>query len=178
MSEFATIARPYARAAFELAGESRTLAEWSQVLGVLAATLTDDRIGAFINNPEISRQQLADIILAGFTANVSEDQRRFIRLLIDTRRLTAATEIAELFEAYRADAEQSVQAEIVSARPLDEQQITNFQQALAQRTGKTVRISTRVDESLIGGALVRAGDRVIDGSLKNRLTSLSTALAH
>ena len=178
MSEFTTTARPYARAVFELARETNTVPQWSRLLAALAKVLSDESLAALINDPKISRWQIADSIADGFAAGLSDDQRRFIHLLVGARRLPAAGEIAELFEAYRADAEQSIQAQVVSARPLDEDQLRSFQQALEKRTRKTVHLSARVDETLVGGALVRAGDRVIDGSLKNGLKNLATALTY
>ena len=178
MSELATVARPYARAAFELARETQSIAEWGQVLDALATAIADEGDQSFITNPNISQQQIVQELLDGFAGKLDKLQEQFIRLLVSTHRLLVMADIARLFHSYQAVEEQSVQAEISSARPLDHEQIQTIREALTRRIGKTVHISTQVDESLLGGAVIRAGDQVIDGSLKNRLRSLSTALAH
>ncbi len=176
MSETITLARPYARAVFGLAQEQGRLAEWSDTLALLAAIVDDPLMRATIDSPRLSRAEVADVIIDVAGEALDEQGRNLLRLLAEKGRLPLLPDIAALYRRLQAEAEGTVQAEVVSALPLDEAQLEALAARLRARLGKEVRLVQKVDESLLGGAIVRAGDLVIDGSLKTRLEQLASAL--
>jgi len=176
VADRATIARPYARAAFAHAREAKTLAEWSKLLGAAAAGSADARVARLIGNPHVTGDELVDL-LGGLSKHAAADAgRNFLRALATNRRLALLPQIAVQFEKLRAETEGVVEVEVVAAREIAAPQEKRLQAALAKRLGREVRMHTRIDESLIGGAIVRAGDLVIDGTLKGRLERLDSAL--
>ncbi len=176
MADRATIARPYARAAFAHAHGAKALAEWSKLLGAAAEGARHPKVAPLIGNPHVTGEELVDL-LGGLSKHAAGDHgRNFLRALAENRRLQLLSHIAEQFEKLRADVEGVVDVEVVAARAIEAPQEKKLAAALAKRLGREVRMHTKIDESLIGGAIVRAGDLVIDGSLKGRLERLGTAL--
>lgn len=176
MADRATIARPYARAAFAHAQEANQLPAWSKLLGAAAAGAADSRVARLIGNPHVTSEELVDL-LGGLSKQAAGDAgRNFLRALAANRRLALLPLIAEQFEKLRADVEGVVDVEVIAAREIAAPQEKRLAAALAKRLGREVRMHTRIDESLLGGAIVRAGDLVIDGSLKGRLERLGSAL--
>ncbi|WDS34612.1 F0F1 ATP synthase subunit delta [Pseudoxanthomonas sp.] len=174
MSQSITLARPYARAAFGAAQDEQQLPAWSQALGFAAQVAGDPQVSALLLNPQLSREQ-ALVLLSPDGAG--ETFARFLGVLADARRLTLLPEIAALFEQLRAEAERIVLATVTSASELPDGELDVIKAALAKRFGREVQVTTAVDASLIGGAVIDAGDVVIDGSLKGKLARLQTALA-
>ena len=177
MAERATIARPYAKAAFAYARGAHALAEWSQGLKIAAEIVADPRVGALVNDPEILVADLAGLVTDVAGAKLDAGMQNFVRVLAENRRLLLLPEIAALYEALRAQVENTVDVEVISAVPLDFNQAEKLAQALSTRLKRRVRMKNSVDASLLGGAVIRAGDLVIDGSLKGRLERLGTELA-
>ena len=178
MAEALTIARPYAQAAFRFASEQQMLKEWSGMLGLLATVSADADMGAIIDSPRLTEQQLADLFIQVGGERLNEKCANFVRVLAGSRRLGLLPEIATLFEVLRRDAEGSVQAELVSAFPASEVQQAEVIASLRKRLGREVTLTCSTDSSLLGGAIIRAGDLVIDGSVQGKLQRLGTALAH
>ena len=178
MSELITAARPYARAAFEVARERDNVAQWSQTLSTLAEVVSDTVAEQLISDPRRSANQIADVIAGVLGDALNTERRNFVRLLATNRRLMLAHDIAALFERYCADAEQSSVVEIVSAQPLSEPQQGALCRAIERHTGRRVVADCRTDETLLGGAVVRIGDFVVDGSVRTKLQKLSQILAH
>ena len=176
MSETITLARPYARAVFRLAREQDRLADWSQTLALLGAIVADPLMQAIIDSPRLSRAEVAQLVIDVAGEGLDEYGRNLVRLLAEKGRLSILPDIAALYERLRAEAEGSIEAEVVTAQPLDETQLATLAERLQARLGKAVQLHQRVDESLLGGAIIRAGDLVIDGSLKTRLEKLASAL--
>jgi F-type H+-transporting ATPase subunit delta len=176
VAERATIARPYAKAAFEHAQEAHKLAEWSAGLTLGAQIVADPRVQAIVKNPEFSAAQVADFIIAVAAASLDAGMQNFVRTLAENRRLLLLPEIAAHYEALRADVENSVDVEVISAVKLDDGQTAKLAQALHTRLKRRVKMHNSVDAALLGGAVIRAGDLVIDGSLKGRLERLRTEL--
>jgi F-type H+-transporting ATPase subunit delta len=178
MAERATIARPYARAAFAYARNGNALAAWSTALDGAAAVVSDERVRKLIGNPKVSETQLLDFI-ADVTGGGKLDSnvRNFFEELLRNRRLGLLPEVATMFAAMRAEIENVADVQITSAVALDEAQRQRLSAALKKRLKKDVRLQCDVDASLIGGAVIRSGDFVIDGSLRARLERLSSALA-
>ena len=176
MAERATIARPYAKAAFEYARQAGAFAEWSQALHLCAQIAADPRVEALIKDPELAPGQIADFVIGVAGAHLDPGMQNFVRTLAENRRLLLLTEIAAHYEALRAEVENTVDVEVVSAVKLDAAQTEKLIQALTTRLKRRVKMQNSVDPALLGGAVIRAGDLVIDGSLKGRLERLRTEL--
>ncbi len=172
MQEKLTIARPYAAAAFAYAVEHGEVAAWSDTLLVLARAVTDPTLAGFIGHPKVSDDQLLNLVGELFGARLSAAARNFVATLIDAERLELAPEIAQLFERSRAQAEGQVKVEIISAYALSDAETAKLNAAMRGRLGKDCKIEATLDPSLIGGAVIRVGDSVIDLSLRGRLTAL------
>ncbi len=177
MAERATIARPYAKAAFEYARDTNAFAQWSQGLKTAAEIVEDPRVSALIHNPRLTASDLAGLIGDVAGAKLDAGMANFVRVLAENRRLPLLPEIAAHYEAERALVENTVDVEVVSAVPLSAAQADKLRQALNTRLKRRVRMQNSVDATLLGGAVIRAGDLVIDGSLKGRLERLGTELA-
>lgn len=176
MSRDTTIARPYAAAAFEHAREQGALDAWSDQLALLSAVVDHETIQAALDDPKLTRARRAELILAVGGERLDAGMTNLVRLLAENNRLIALPAIAEQFEHHRAEHEQTVEATVISARALTGAQEEAIIESLRKRLNKNVTLSQQVDESLIGGAVVKAGDWVMDGSMKTRLSKLSAAL--
>lgn len=170
-----TLARPYARAAFAIAREEGKLAEWSEALGFAAVLVADPEVAGLLRHPRLTS---GDAVALLSREGAVESVRSFLALLADNRRLPQLPDIAGLYEELRAEAEHLVKAKVTSATVLPAAELEAIKAALKQRFNSEVEIETAVDESLIGGALIDAGDVVIDGTLKGKLARLQTALAN
>jgi F-type H+-transporting ATPase subunit delta len=178
MAETLTVARPYAQAAFLFAGEHHALKEWSDMLALLAAIAADPAMHVLIENPRLTETQLADLIIDIGGDRLDEKCANFVRVLADNRRLALLPDIAALFEIERSRAEGRVQAELTTAFPATEAQQAKIIEGLRRRLGREIELTCRTDASLLGGAIIRAGDLVIDGSVRGKLERLGTALSH
>jgi len=176
MAENSTIARPYAQAAFDIAQEKGDLKGWSDMLQNIAAVSSDAVMSDMIGNPSIEREKITDIIVDVCGDSLNDMAKNFVKVLAENGRLNIATEIAQGYEAHRAEAEKTVEAEVTSAFPLSETQIKFVTDALKKRLGREVNLVTKVDESIVGGAIIRAGDLVIDGSVNGQLEKLANTL--
>lgn len=177
MADFSTIARPYARAAFEYAREHKALAGWSENLRVLAAAAEHDEVQPLLgNNPKVTPAMLVELFTG--LVKLDEAQRNFVRLLAARRRLRALPAIAAEFAALRAAAESRVDVELRAATEVEKGLADKIAAALKQRLGRDVALQTVVDESLLGGAVIRAGDLVIDDSVRGKLDRLAAELTH
>lgn len=174
MSQALTLARPYARAAFGIARDAGDYASWSNALAFAARVAADPQVTDLLGSPKLTH---ADAVSLLAIDGASEQVRSFLALLADNRRLALLPEIAGLFEQLRTEAERVVKARVTSATALGEGDLQGIKAALKKRFGREVEIETAVDESLIGGAVIDAGDVVIDGSLKGKLGRLQSALA-
>jgi F-type H+-transporting ATPase subunit delta len=180
MAESATVARPYARAAFLHAAQRGTLAPWSGFLAAAAAVAGDAGAAALFGNPRVTGAELVEFVagVAGSSgASVDADARNFLALLAESHRLALLPEIASQYEALRADVENTVDVEVTTAMALTDAQRERLAGALSQRFGRAVRLHESVDGELVGGAIVRAGDLVIDGSLTGRLQRLEQQMS-
>lgn len=176
MAEITTVARPYAKAAFQYALAQNQLAEWSAMLGFAAAVASDASVKPILGNPKLTAQAKADAVITVCGEKLSEQGRNFISLLASNKRLAALPEIAHLYELLRAEQEKTVDVELTTAFAATDEQVTSLATALKQKLGRGVAISNTIDTSLIGGAIIRAGDLVIDGSVRGKLTKLANTL--
>lgn len=176
MAEWITLARPYAKAAFDYAREHNALGDWSRQLQLAASLIGDAKIERLIRSPMYSAQQQAQTLIDLLGADLSDKAANFLRTLADNKRLPLLPEIAALFDQFKDNYEKSVDVEIASAFPLGGEVSDRLAQALRGKLQRNVNISTVVDKSLLGGVIVRSGDVVIDGSVRGRLDKLAKAM--
>jgi F-type H+-transporting ATPase subunit delta len=176
MTDKTTIARPYARAAFAEASEDRRLGPWSEALHVAAAVVRDPRVESLLGNPQVTPAELAQLFIDIAGSGLDEDGRNFVRTIAENRRLAYLPEISTLFDELKDKAEGVVDVTVTSAAPLDATQQHALSAALERRLQRSVRLQCDTDPALIGGAVLRAGDLVIDGSLRSRLQRIAYEL--
>ena len=176
MSELATLARPYAAAVFKRAKETDATVKWSQSLAFMSAVLKNEDISVVIDNPKFNKERLSALMLDICQEHVNEENANFLKLLVHNNRLTLLPTITKLFEAYKAEDEGYIEVEVLTAYALSKEAKHSFTETLEKTLGKKILMNVAVDKSLIGGVLVRAGDRVIDGSIKGRLQHMQKAL--
>ena len=176
MSDLVTAARPYAKAILELADSDKTRNRWSKQLQFMAAVAMNPDVRQLIGNPRLTRQQVADVFITACGDDIDDQGRNLIRLLAENGRLGVLPELSLLYDKLRADAQGTVQADVYSAYRLSKEQREKLEAALKKRLGRDVKVTGHVDKSLLGGALIRAGDLVIDGTLKGRIEKLNAAL--
>ena len=177
MAQPLTIARPYARAAFEFANAHTAVADWARKLAFAAEVSADPRVSALFGDPWLEPRTLASLFLAGDEAGDS-DFTHFIELLADNGRLRELPEITALFEQMKRDAEHVLKVRVRSAVALDDGEAARLVEALKRRFHSDIQLERSVDPSVLGGAVIDAGETVIDGSLKSRLAKLETALTN
>ena len=176
MADKSTIARPYARAAFEEARSDKALEPWSEALHVGATVVADPRVAALLGNPHVTPDELAELMIGIAGPKLGEHGANFIRTLAANRRLAVLPQIAARFDELK-DAEQGVaDVTVASAAPLDATQQKTLSGALEKRLKRSVRMHFASDPALIGGAVVQSGDLVIDGSLRTRLERIAYEL--
>lgn len=178
MAEKATIARPYAKAAFESARQHQAFERWSKVLATASSVVQDERVAGLLSSPRVTPEQLSGLIADIVGGDLDEQTRNFLATLASNRRLAFLPEIGSIYEGLRAEEENTADVQVVSAVALSEAQQQRLATALKKRLKRDVRLHCEVDASLIGGAIVRAGDFVIDGSLKARLDRLAAEMTH
>lgn len=174
MSSALTLARPYARAAVAVAREQQRLAAWSGYLGFAAAIAADASVRSLLSSPATSTD--AAISLLSPEGQVDAEFTQFLRVLASNGRLPLLPEIAVLFEQARAEAERVVQVTLTSAVALDSAEVDSIATALRRRFGSEIALTQAVDPALIGGAIIDAGDVVIDGSVRGKLERLRNTL--
>jgi len=177
MSEQMSLARPYAKAIFELARDAGDYARWSDQLELLAMMAQDSSMVEVISNPDVSEQQLAELIIDVAGDQLDEQGRNLVKLLARNNRVTVVADINQQFLVLRDDAEQVIEAQLITASDVNDAQKKTIEAALSSRLGKQIKLEATVDESLIGGAIVRAGDWVVDGSVKAQLQDLVGAIS-
>jgi len=177
MSETLTLARPYARAAFETAVKANALSAWSAKLGFAAQLISDARVGALVGNPRLGNAELTGLLLPP-NETVDSPFTGFLDLLVENRRARLLPDIAALFEELKRDAERVLKVTLRSATEVPAAQLESIKGALKKKFGREIELETRIDPSVIGGAVIDAGDVVIDGSVRGRLARLESALTH
>lgn len=176
MSSLTTLARPYAKAAFGLAQDSGGLGAWQAMLGLAADIAAHPEVDAVLRNPLVSPKQGVEVLAAAAGDRFDERFRGFLDVLGDNRRLTLLPEIAAAYERLKQEAEKRLRVRVISAMPLDDEQARRMREALTRRFECDVELDTEIDQHILAGAVIYAGDQVIDGSLHGRLGRLSQAL--
>jgi len=176
MAESITLARPYAKAAFEVALASKELNEWSLALKVLANVAANELVRRRLLSPALTAAQQAETLTGLCGDEILPKTGNLVMLLADNKRLTLLNEISELFDALKANQEKTIDVELSTAFELNKDVVKKITQALQTRLNREIKLQTRVDKNLIGGALIRAGDTVIDSSVRGKLTKLAEAM--
>ena len=176
MAEFATLARPYAQAVFELAIDASNLDEWSNNLNFLATVVKDPTMAAVIANPKVSKDTLTRLLHEIGDPHFSTPAKNLVNILVDNHRLPVMPQIAFQYEQLKAQHQGHIQVEIASVFPVEPQQQQEIESILKKRLGKAVDITTRIDKTLLGGWLIRTGDEVIDLSIQGHLQRLAFEL--
>lgn len=177
MAEYATLARPYGNAVFTFAKSAGALPRWSRLLGMFSAALAEPAVRVLVESPDLPATHKAERLAALFGDDVDAAGKRFLQALARNGRLPLLAEVRRHFEELKAQEEQVLEVEVYSALPLTDAQTEELEAALKSRFNKEVHLLSKVEAGLIGGAVIRAGDKVIDGSMRGRLDGLGEALA-
>lgn len=181
MSDFDTAARPYARAVFELASSEGKLQAWGELLQIASAVAADADMQAMFELPSMLSKDLSELFLSVMSGvkdapEPTPDFNNLVALLAENGRLAGLPAITAAFETLKQEAEGKIEVRITSARELTASQRDAMTKSLVKKLGKEVSVTTEIDESLIAGAIIRAGDLVIDGSARGRLEKLTSVL--
>lgn len=176
MAEFATIARPYAKALFSLAQEQNQIESWLDELKTLAEIILQPKVQLLIDQPECEYTEKAKEILSLVDFTPVDELKNFIFLLAQNKRLTVLPEIYTLFQDYALSLNDIKEATIYTAYPIDKMQFTQIIVDLEAHFNSRLRAHQVVAPELIGGLKVEVGDRVLDLSVQGKLNSLHTAL--
>jgi len=182
MADHNTIARPYAKALFEIARDARDLGAWADALAVAADVVRDANVHAYLGRPDLDAAARAEFVarmcagLAGAGRLGEPAGRNLLAILSENDRLGVLPEIAAQFARLKAEAEKSVRARLTTAVAVEAAQVGQIAQLLERKLGRKVELELDVDPTLLGGAIVRAEDKVIDGSVRSRLQRLAATL--
>ncbi len=176
MAELTTLARPYAKAAFEQARIATDLAGWSEALVLVAAVSQEENIQKVQTAPSLTAEQKSAMFLEVCGDKLNEKQQNFIKILSENKRLSLLPQVFELFELFKANQEKSVDVDVQTAFEISAELQDKLAQTLRKKLDREVTLQTSVDKNLLGGALIRAGDTVIDGSVRGRLAKLAEAM--
>lgn len=177
MAELTTLARPYAKAAFESAVAAKDLAAWAKSLGVLAVVSQQAIVGKLVSSPNLTAEQKSNTIVEVCGDELNQSQQNFVRVLADNDRLSLLPQISELYELFKANQEKSVDVNIETAFELTDAQLASLESSLKQTLAREVEFSTSVNKDLLGGVFIRAGDTVIDASIRGRLNKLAGVMS-
>ncbi len=178
MAEIATVARPYAEAAFRTALESGRLVPMDDGLAFLAALVRDERMHSLLSNPKVSAQQKKDLFAALAGERLDAPLANLVAMLVESHREVLLGSIAEQFGELKRGHERVLNARITSARPLSDEEKADLVAALERRYGRRIEAELVVDPELLGGARVQVGDQVIHASMRDALAQMAAALAH
>jgi len=176
MAELSTLARPYAKAAFEHAVEAKDLQGWSDSLTLAASVAQQPAMLKLLSSPSVTAAKQAEAVNDTCGDELTAACQNFVSILSENRRLQLLPQISQQFESMKANLEKAVDVDVIAASELDANQQKNLSDALSAKLERKVNIQVSLDKSLIGGAIIRAGDTVIDGSIRGRLTKLAESL--
>lgn len=176
MAELITLARPYAKAAFEVAMQDNALESWSRMLALSAAITGESGVDTVLSSPSLTSEQIAESFIGVLAEELDAKGKNFVQLLAENKRLVLLPEISTLFDSLKANQEKSVDVEITTAFEISSDISNKLAQALKDRLQRDIKLATSVDQSLIGGAIIRAGDNVIDNSVRGKLSKLAESM--
>lgn len=176
MAELSTLARPYAKAAFEFAADAGDLQGWSTSLATAGAVAQQPTVVKLLSSPSATAAQQAAAVIEICGDELNATGQNFIAILSENRRLQLLPQISYQFDIMKANREKAVDVDVVSAHEIDASQQQQLSDALSAKLERKVNMQVSLDKSLLGGAVIRAGDTVIDGSIRGRLTKLAESL--
>lgn len=176
MIEPITLARPYARAAFQFAVDNGAVDSWHEALVTVAAVVAEPSVAKVLDDPATTASQRAQTVATVLGDDLPTGVTQFVSVMAENHRLTLAGEVATLFAELRSALDAAANVTVTSAFDVADATIEQLAASLTTKLGKTVEMTVEIDASLIGGAIIRAGDMVIDGSVRGRLHKLATAL--
>jgi len=176
MAESVTVARPYAKAAFAFAQEKNTFAQWSAMLGFASAVVVDTTLSTLLDDPQLTAEKQAELFIRVCGDKLDEAGKNFVHQLAQNKRLSVLPDVAALFEKLLAEHQRTQDVNVISAFELSADEREKLRAALKNKLGKEVNLQSHVDASLIGGVVIRAGDMVIDSSVRGQLQQLAQAL--
>jgi F-type H+-transporting ATPase subunit delta len=176
MAELSTLARPYAEAAFKRAKEANASQAWSDSLMFLSVVAKDEALSAIIKNPRVSKPNTAQLMLDICQDQIHDEAKNLLKVLIENDKLPLLPQISVMYEQCRADDEGYINVDLLSAYSLTKAEQSKYVAMLEKLLNKKVNASVSVDKSLIGGILAKAGDKVIDGSVRGQLHQLAKRL--
>ena len=176
MAELKTVARPYAKAAFEVAREQGQVAEWANMLSILATATTEPKLKNALQNPAFSAQEKATALADVCNEVITEQGKSYLLSLAYNKRLTLIPAISELFEQFKLNYEKAVDVVVTSAFALTTEQEQTLAASLGKKLDRNVNLTSETDASLIGGVVIRTGDLIIDGSVRGKLAKLAEAI--
>lgn len=177
MADLSTIARPYAKAVFELANSENRLNNWSDMLNTLANIAADADMNRFIASPRVTAAQVAEVMTGVAGSALTDAGSNLVKLLAENDRIAALPDIAARYELLKIDAENSVDVEVTSVEPMSDEHKKALGESLRRKLGRDVRMTYSTDPTLLGGALIKAGDLIIDGTVRGRLEKMAGVLA-
>jgi F-type H+-transporting ATPase subunit delta len=176
MADLTTLARPYARAAFEVAMEGNELENWSKMLSLAASVSSIDSVRVVLGSPTLTAEELARKMIDICGEELDKKGQNFLALLAENKRLGLLGEISAIYEVFKANQEKSVDVEITTAFEVSSEASDKLAEALKNRLQREINLESKVDPDLLGGAVIRAGDTVIDSSVRGKLTKLAEAM--
>jgi F-type H+-transporting ATPase subunit delta len=178
MSSLTTLARPYAKAAFDLAQDEQSLAAWNGMLMMAGEMVTEKTMAGLLESPHISSEAVVKVLTDAASDSFTGRFRDFLYVLGSNGRLPLLPQVANLFSQLREEAENRLSVKVVSAVALNEEQAGRLQESLSRRLECEIELDNEIDKDVIGGAVIYAGDQVIDGSLRGKLERLTASLAN
>ena len=176
MANTMTLARPYARAAFEHAKQHNTLAEWLDVLQTVGVMVLHEEVRDYIKNPKVSTEQIITLFAEVAGKKLTQQQENFFQLLAQGKQFALLSDIASLYTRLYEENDAVVSVDVSSACEMSAAQQEKMQAALEKRIGKKIKLHCTVDPKLLGGAIVRTPEWVMDGSVTGKLQQLKTKL--
>jgi F-type H+-transporting ATPase subunit delta len=176
MAELSTLARPYAKAAFQAAVDAGELQAWSDMLVTISGVVQNEEIVKVLSSPSLTGQQQAQTLIDVCGDKLSTSGQNLVSVLAENKRISLFPHILEQFEHLKAELEKAIDVEIISAFEVSDESKQKLTDALKAKLAKDVRVTTSVDSTLVGGAIIRAGDLVIDGTVRGKLAKLASAM--
>lgn len=176
MSDFTTAARPYANAVYDTAHENNALDSWGDALANIANVVNDSQMSELLDNPKLGKVQKGELLIQVLGDKLTQQQQNLVKLMAENGRLMLMPDVVAQFEVARAKAENKIEAQVISAFELSAEQTNELVNTLKNKLGCEITLTTTVDESLIGGVIIKAGDTIIDASMKSQLDSLALSL--
>lgn len=175
MSELTTIARPYAKAAFEYAVEAGAVDAWQEMLVFAAEVSKNETITSFLSGGA-SVEQAQDLFIKVCDEQLNTHGQNFIKVMAENERLLVLPQVVTEFALLKAEYDKEITVDVSSAVELTADQQANISAALEKRLARKVKLNCVVDASVVSGLVIKAGDLVIDGSVRGKLDRLATTM--